>query len=155
MPTYREIEETFVSANDALELILIEDSDLEEKIYRASQLIRVIEDYYSYLKEYQKKITELKQLGNIAKSSIRDYVTDWLVQIEKKIVEKDGVRVTLRVYKDKVVVDDENTLPGKYKKSKTSIKNTVDKKILQKDLKDGQDLNGSAHLEDVFSVVVS
>lgn len=154
--SYSQIESYLIEVTEKVAKVLSADKLPEERIYETSKIIKQIEEYYSYMREYEQKLKELKQLANQSKSSLRDYVLEWMIELEEKVFDHDDVRVTIRVYKDRVIVDDEESLPKKYKKTSTKINNKIDKEHLKKDLKSGEDIpKDVAHLEDSLRVCVS
>lgn len=156
MASAAKIEEEFITATDKVNEILVSDLSIQDKIFEASILVRTLDEHYAYLKDYERKLKELKQLGNQSKGLIKDYITTWMTDLQEKILTGDGIRVTLRTYRDRVVVDNEDMLDPKYKKTKTTLKNSVDKEALKKDLKNGSDIPEEvAHLEDQVSVAIS
>ena len=94
--------------------------------------------------------TKKASLTNLNKS-LQGYMTQSLDDAGIKELQTTNHILKPRNYKDSVVVDSLDDLPGEFKQTKTEI--TADKKELYKVLKDGQDVPG-VHLKSNRGTVI-
>ena len=132
--------------NDTLNLISM---DFEEK---AVDIVRVIKNADTTpLKDEIKRLQAMVRTAENRKDWLKDYLRENMAAMGISKIDRDMVKISLRKAKDKLIVDDEDSLPDDYITIVTATK-VIDAK-LKEDLDNGVEIEG-ARLEKAKQALV-
>jgi hypothetical protein len=122
------------------------DDSIENKIINLSKVYKSIDYDLEVLNNEIKRLKGIKELAQRNKDQLKDYIQFAFLTLDKKVIEDPTIKITLRNNPSKLVIEDENSVPQKYRNVKTTF--TIDKKQLKEDIENGTEIDGCYLMKD-------
>ena len=128
--------ENLSTIGDSIRDLQLSQSDIRLAIMNTEKELQETEAYKK-LQSYKKQESDLNCLIETRKQ----HVLEWMQNAGIKSIEFIHQKMTLKKSPGAVKIEDEEMIPGDYKKEKVTI--TIDKTKIKNDIKDWKQVNGA------------